>query len=268
VSKIAIARRFIRHYFTAKTKFGVHSPFVYDFVESILEDSRRYYAFDEIERLRKHIFKSRTILEVTDFGAGSHIHAPKRRRISAIARHSNTTPLFCRILFKMIEKYKPKTILELGTSLGLATLYMRFAALNSRVITVEGCPVIAQKAAQHFQLLGVENIEIINNRFDEVLPILLKELQQLDFAFVDGNHQEAATIQYFETCLPYLHEKSILVFDDIHWSEGMENAWHRIQQHPSVTRTIDLFFFGIVFLDTTPKTKELFRLMPSAWRPF
>ena len=268
MSKTAIAKKFIRHYWSAKTRYGIHSPFVYDFVESVLEDTRLYYAFEEIEALRRMMLKNYTQIEVTDFGAGSHIHPPKRRRISDIARHSNTKPFFCRILFRMIQKYKPKTILELGTSFGLATLYMRFAALNSRIITVEGCPVIAHKAKQHFELLGVHDIEIVNSTFDQVLPSVLQELKQVDFAFIDGNHQEAATIQYFEQCLSYTNAASVLVFDDIHWSDGMERAWQTIQQHPKVTRTIDLFFFGVVFFDATSSEKTHFQLIPSAWRPF
>jgi hypothetical protein len=38
-----------------------------------------------------------------------------------------------------------------------------------------------------------------------------------------------------------------MVFDDIHWSEGMERAWEEIKRDPAVTLTIDIFFVGLVF---------------------
>jgi hypothetical protein len=44
-----------------------------------------------------------------------------------------------------------------------------------------------------------------------------------------------------------VEDHSILVFDDIHWSEEMEQAWNEISGHKAVTLSIDLFFIGIVF---------------------
>ena len=95
--------------------------------------------------------------------------------------------------------------------------------------------------------MGRKNIELQQGNFNEILSPFIASTAPLDFVFVDGNHKYEPTIQYFNTLLPKLHEQSILVFDDIHWSKEMEQAWLEIQGHPSVTLTIDLFFIGLVF---------------------
>ena len=87
----------------------------------------------------------------------------------------------------------------------------------------------------------------------------LKKIKQLDFIFIDGNHQKEATISYFKKCLNYSNDKSIIVFDDIYWSKGMEDAWDYIKQHNRTTVTIDFFFLGVVFINNE-LSKEHFKI--------
>ncbi|MEM8526722.1 MAG: class I SAM-dependent methyltransferase [Bacteroidota bacterium] len=266
MSKIAMLQSYLRYYFKAKNYRKVQSPFVAEFAKEVLEDRRDFYAFDEVEALRRLLLRDRNTIQVTDFGAGSQVHKSNERQIKKMAKHSITSPTFCRFLFRIINLYKPQQILELGTSLGVATLYQSFAALNSQITTIEGCPNIAARAQQHFDLLGVDNINSVVGQFAKVLPNTLKKMKKVDFAFLDGNHQKEATLDYFEQCLAYAHEGSVFVFDDIHWSEGMEDAWETIKAHPKVKVSIDLFFFGIIFFKKEQQRKH-FTLIPSRWKP-
>ncbi|NJY64179.1 class I SAM-dependent methyltransferase [Salinimicrobium sp. CDJ15-81-2] len=68
-----------------------------------------------------------------------------------------------------------------------------------------------------------------------------------DLLYIDGNHQKEATLTYFEKLLPTIHNNSVMIFDDIHWSKGMEEAWEEIKAHPEVRVTIDTFQWGLVF---------------------
>ncbi|MEZ4932601.1 MAG: class I SAM-dependent methyltransferase [Saprospiraceae bacterium] len=260
--------RFIKFYFRAKTKYDVHSPFVYEFTEQVLEDERWYYAFDEIEAVRRYMLKDRRTIPIHDMGAGSQVENKKERTIASIAKHSANQPFVCQMLFKIVNLYKPKTMLELGTSLGISTNYQAAASLNGRLVTIEGCPNTAHLAAGNFKLMKAENVSLLEGSFDERLPDAFAELGDLDYVFVDGNHRKEPTIRYFEKCLEHAHEKSIFVFDDIHWSEGMEAAWEAIRRHPKVTLTIDLFFFGVVFFRKEQQTKEHFSLVPWVWKPW
>ena len=68
-----------------------------------------------------------------------------------------------------------------------------------------------------------------------------------DLVYFDGNHQKQATLDYFEKLLPKVHNDTVFIFDDIHWSREMEEAWEEIKQHPAVKVTVDTFFWGFVF---------------------
>ena len=101
---------------------------------------------------------------------------------------------------------------------------------------------------QNFKKLNAKNTSITLGDFNNTLESKLEEIKTLDLAFIDGNHQEKPTIDYFEKCLKYANNDTIFIFDDVHWSEGMENAWNYIKTHQKTTLTIDLFFVGVVFL--------------------
>ena len=144
--------------------------------------------------------------------------------------------------------YKPINILELGTSLGISTSYLAKADDNVQVFTFEGCRETSKIAQDNFNKQNITNASVILGNFNITLAEKLKEIKTIDLAFIDGNHQEQPTIIYFEQCLEYANNNTIFVFDDIHWSKGMENAWSYIKAHPKTTLTIDLFFVGIVFI--------------------
>lgn len=260
--------RFLRYYFRAHTWYRIHSPFAYDFAEVVLEDDRWYYAFSTIETRREHLLRNRTRLELTDFGAGSRLRRKKNTTVAALARHSACRPEVGRWLFRMVNHFKPATMLELGTSLGISTAYQAAAAPNARFISIEGDPGLANLAKENLRLLGIPNVDIRQGRFEEQLPKALGEMEKLDYLFVDGNHRKAPTLDYFHKCLPHAHSGSVFVFDDIHWSSEMEEAWEQIKAHPGVSLSIDLFFIGVVFFREEKIVKEHFTLIPWSWKPW
>ena len=266
IQKIQLVKRFLSFFFRAKTKYMVHSPFVYNLLEIILDDDRNYYTFAEVEGIRERMLQNRNVIHITDLGAGSTITNSNERSIHHIAKYSLSPPWQCKILFKIINYLKPKTLLELGTSLGISALYQSGTSNDLTLITLEGCPEISKIAQQNFRLLKRKNIDLRTGPFSETLPRALADLKKLDYAFIDGHHTKSATIAYFEMVLPYLHENSVLIFDDIHWSSEMEEAWAQIKNHPSVNLSIDLFFFGMVFFRKEQKEKEHFSLVPSKWK--
>ena len=268
IKKYYILIRFLRFWWAAQTKYDVHSPFVFEFVEKVLENKQWYYAFSEIEPIRSRILKNKTAINVTDFGAGSHLLKDNKRKISDIAKTSLTPSDRCRLLFRLVEFWQPKTLLEFGTSLGIATLYQAAPRPKSKFITLEGCPNIATVARENFKLFGLADIDCLVGEFEQTLPQAIQQLGNLDYVFFDGNHQKEATIRYFERCLPFATENSLFVFDDIYWSEGMAEAWEKIKKNPKVRLTIDLFFFGLVFFRNEQHAVEHLKLVPAFWKPW
>ena len=167
---------------------------------------------------------------------------------------------YARLLYRMVSYYKPKTILELGTSFGITSAYLASGNADAVLYTCEGAASIASIAKQNFSKLDLQNILVTEGDFANTLTPLFLKAPIIDFAFIDGNHRKQPTLEYFLKLLGSSSPNSILVFDDIHWSKEMEEAWLEIKQHPSVTVTIDLFFIAIVLINPAFKNKQHFTI--------
>lgn len=261
-STVQLAKKFLHYYFTAHNGkgHGIHSPFVFDFIIHVLNDKKKYPVYSKIESVRKKLLKENTTIEVEDFGAGSAVLPFKNRKISDIANSSLKKKKFAQLLFRIANYYHSKTIVELGTSFGISTSYLASANAASKVFTFEGAKNIAKIATGNFENLGLKNIELLEGSFQKTLPLLNRKIENVDLLFIDGNHRKDPTLEYFNFFLKKSNNDSIFIFDDIHWSRPMEEAWKLIQENDSVTLTIDLFFIGIVFFSSDFKVKQHFTI--------
>jgi predicted O-methyltransferase YrrM len=223
---------------------------VYNLVDQVFKNKKDSLAFQEIAKLRQKLLLKSQVIEITDFGSGANHKQYSHRfeRVASIVRNSSISDRYGRLLFRLVEYFKPQIIVEIGTSVGLSTLYMALSNPDAKVYTVEGCATKSEQAAINFNAMQISNIEQHIGRFDLVLPDLVKQTGKLDFAFIDGNHTYEATIENFKTLLAIANNDTVFVFDDIHWSAGMQKAWNEICDHNGVTGSIDLYRFGIVFL--------------------
>jgi len=261
-SALKLAQKYIRYYLQASNGkgHGIHSPFVFDFITNVLNDKRNFYAYSQIENLRQELLTDNNIINVEDFGAGSSNAKTNQRKICDIAKHAAKNKKLGQLLFRITNYYQPKNMIELGTSLGISSAYLASANINSKLITIEGSPKIAEIAKRNMQYLGLNNIQSITGNFDWKLPDVLRNTSSVDLAFIDGNHRKEPTVNYFIQLLERASDQSIFIFDDIHWSKEMEEAWEHIKQSPQVTLTIDLFFIGLVFFRKDFKAKQDFIL--------
>ncbi len=259
-SPVQLAFKYINYYLRASNGkgHGIHSPFVFEFVTEVLNDNRQFYAYEQIEQLRSDLLLDKRQLTIEDFGAGSRTGLTKQRFVKDIARSSLKPKKFSQLLFRMVDHYQPKTILELGTSLGITSSYLATAKLDAQVITMEGSNAVANIARENFCKLELKNIGVVEGNFDETLSLAISGLPAIDLAFLDGNHRYQPTINYFNEVLKKSHEYTIIILDDVHWSQEMEQAWEEVKQHPAVTMSIDLFFIGIVLLRNEFKVKQDF----------
>jgi predicted O-methyltransferase YrrM len=261
-SPFRIAQKYLHYYITAANGkgHGIHSPFVYDFVRNVLMDRKAYPAYREAEQLRRLLLRDQTVLEVEDLGAGSVAGTRRQRSVASIARSAAKRKKWAQLLFRVVRHYSALNIVELGTSLGISTSYMALAGLHARIITCEGSRSVAQVARRNFEALKLQNVQLAEGNFDETLDDVLAQLPQVDLAFIDGNHRLEPTMRYFSSIIGKTNPASVIILDDIHWSEEMEKAWAMVQQHPAVKLTIDLFFFGLVFFNEDIKVKQHFTI--------
>ncbi len=257
-----------RYAWAADTIYDVHAPRAFGFLGEVIEDQRHFHAFDAIEVLRKRYLASDELLELHDAGAGSQVQAAKRRTLSDVVRNSATSARFGRYLFKCVDYCGARRVLELGSNLGIGACYLA-AALppDGRLITIDADARLAAFAKTSLgEVAPHAKVEVRIDTFAQALPQALVDLGGVDLAFIDGHHAEAATIAYFDQIRPYCHERSILIFDDVHWSEGMERAWAHIKVQPGVSLSIDLYRWGIIFLDAGVLVPQHLTIVPWRWK--
>lgn len=234
--------------------------------DSLDEDGQR--GSIEVEQLRARLGNDETLIEVTDYGAGSPSEARTAaqmsegvvhvRPVSSIVRAAKP-PFWARWMYALVRECRPRVTLEMGTSLGISTLYHAFAHAHNGVggihVTLEGAETIAELAAKHVAELGfTDHVEIVRGRFSDTLPTLLERLRPLSYVFVDGHHDRSATIEYWELIAPNLDDPAWVVFDDISWSTGMAQAWSEIRSDPRIRATVDLGSMGVAIVGTGPST--------------
>lgn len=244
MDKLFAAGNYLKYQLCAKNAHDIHSPFVFDLLNNVIRDNTPYYGFDLIDSLYSSQLLDHRKIEVTDYGTGNH---KRQERVSDIAIKAVKPKKFSRLLFRLVNRFSTKNILEIGTSLGITTLYLSLPDRNNRIVTLEGSPEIASIAKDNFNLMKRSNVEIIVGEFDKSLPKAISKFKQLDLVFFDGNHRKIPTLSYFEKCLTLSTENSIFIFDDIYWNREMKNAWSEIKKNSAVTLSIDLFQFGIIF---------------------
>ncbi len=259
---------FLKFYSSATTKYRIHSPFVFDLIQEVVEDDRDFYSFRILKRLREDLADNKSVLEVTDLGAGSHTTKSNIRSIASISKSAVSPVKQCEMMFRLVQYFKPATMLEFGTSLGLNSLYQSTGYTNGQLITMEGSPEIAQFANSLFKKMDARNIVLRQGNFDTILPEVLTSVKQLDYVFFDGNHRKAPTLAYFEQCVLLATNDSVFVFDDIYWSAGMREAWETIKKDKRVTLTVDLYFMGLVFFRKEQKKQEHYKIVPAWAKPW
>ena len=251
--------KYLQYFFSASNGkgHGIHSPFVFEFVEQVLLPSYKNKAvFNKIENIRRaYQSEKNRFVQVEDLGAGSFSKSGSSRTIAQIENGASKHPKFARLLHRMVEYYEVASVLELGTSLGLTTRYLATAREDVKVQTIEGATAIADFSRKAFEQERLANISILVGDFDSKLPEALLNMRGKKLFFFDGNHQYQPTLHYFEEVVKSCGEEDVLVFDDIHWSKEMENAWEEIKKNERVSCSVDLFFIGIVFLRKEFKEK-------------
>ncbi len=267
-SRYRLAQKYLHYYLTAANGkgHGIHSPFAFDFVLKVLNDRHAYPDYAAIESLRRRLRGDEAKLEIEDMGAGSAWKAPRQRSVGDITRYAAKPARLGQLLYRIARYYRPARVVELGTSLGFSTAYLAAGAAHGgggadfgvgRVWSIEGSGQVAAAAERNLHSLGLE-AQVVTGNFDIVLPGLLQEIGVVDLAFVDGNHRRDPTLSYFNQLMTFAGRPAILIFDDIHWSPEMEEAWAVIKNDPRVYLTIDLFFIGLVFLREEFKVKQDF----------
>lgn len=262
-------KELVKYYLRADTIYNIHSPLVYNFTEHIFEKDVDKNSVRCIEKIRKQCLKDKNSFTIFDHGAGSTTKYKNQIQSSpnSIIKSAVSPQKKCKLLYLIAQFFNPDKVLELGTSLGISTLYLSHAVPESEIYTIEGDDTIANFASRHFNLCRASNITLFRAKIDDVLTPLLNDHPNINLVYIDANHSYEATLKYFQEIIKALKRDMVLIFDDIYWSEGMKQAWEEIKKDKRVSITIDLYQLGIIII-RPGLSKQNFTLIDYKLKPF
>lgn len=233
---------YIKYRWNAKGRHGIHSPFVYDFVDNCLRIKLEAEDKSTLNDLFGRLKNSTQEIEIQDFGAGSKKLGSKRK-VSEIFKMSSSKGKYGELLYRLSKHYQPKEILEFGTSLGVGSTYLALGSDKSIITTVEACKNTRSVALENLKAL--DSVESRLATFVDYLAELPKE-KQFDMIFIDGHHDGEALIRYLNQLQEHAHDETLFILDDIRWSDSMKAAWDQISNDSRFHLSMELFRIGIV----------------------
>lgn len=241
-------KSYLNHWLHTVDEHSIHSPFFFDFYEKVILNKNKIKGFDELEVVRKKLLESTLEIELEDLGARSTHFKNEKRSLSKVAQTSSNPQPLCELQYRLVNYIMASSILELGTSVGLTTLYLA-KQKNAHVITFEGNKALINIARTHFEFFESKNIHLVEGNLNTTLADYLQNPAKIDYALMDANHRYEPTIRYFNLLSKRMAEKGIIVLDDIYYSEEMAKAWKELRNHTLIYGSVDLFRFGILFFD-------------------
>ncbi|MFN9952836.1 MAG: hypothetical protein ACK55I_07030, partial [bacterium] len=77
--------------------------------------------------------RSKEKIQIRDFGAGFSGRRFMEQSVGFVTQRSAKQPRYARVLFRLVKHLQVKSVLELGTSVGISSLYM--SAAGAKVVT-------------------------------------------------------------------------------------------------------------------------------------
>lgn len=251
-------RKYIKHlFYLGKRKgHGIHSPYLFDFVNKVVFNGAGIKVPGELVETHRKLKKDQGMIPVTGPGAASRVDTSSERSVASFVRGSSVTEKYGALLYRIVHWFKPDVILELGTGLGLSTLYLASGYPDVSLYSIEGNEYRASFARQLISDSKPGSIRVYCGEMDEKLEELLPMVGGRFVAFMDGNHRREATLNYARKLIEhaggqageYGGEEAVLIVDDIYWSKEMNQAWKEIISWPEVKVSVDLFQVGILLL--------------------
>ncbi|HLU90148.1 MAG TPA: class I SAM-dependent methyltransferase [Cyclobacteriaceae bacterium] len=240
--------QYLKYFLKKEDKHSLHSPFVYGLYTGLTKYlSENISSFPVIEQMRQELLKDQTIVSINDLGAGSRYFSSPSRKISDVAKYSSSSRKHS-LLYQYFCSLTPaQTVVELGTGLGLNSCYLA-EATKGKLFTFEGAEALLERTKENLKVY--DNIEVVAGDITETLPGFLENEPKIDFAMLDANHTYEHTISYYRQLKAHIHETSVLIIGDIHWSEGMNRAWKEIIKAENIRLSLDFYECGVLLFKT------------------
>lgn len=249
---------YLNYYFSASTKYQVHSPFVFEFLSDVFEDDRFYHFMGVIENYRRNLL-----------GIGDKLTINQETKtINQLTKNYAIQPKVGEILFKTVHKYKPATLLEIGNSLGIAALYQATPNSAATLLTITSNNTICDTTKKYLQRLGTKNIQLLSGNITDNLPTALRQLNTVEHLFFNGFWGKTATLSYFEACLAQMPLNAVFIFRAPYASKESQAFWERVKKHEKVRLSIDIYDLGFLFFRSEQKEVAHYQIIESWKKPW
>lgn len=226
--------------------FGVHSPFVFNLITKVIEERRPYYRFYDIELERRKLLYREQQLTYPDRQKKNKL---RTGTVSDIVGREAISKKHGALLFRLTNYFKSKYILQLGPNMGISTLYLTSYAPDVTCIALENVPPFAIIAEELFKKQARHPIDLRIGDYKDLLPLALKDLPRLDFAFFNTLYEQHNNLYLFEEAVKYINTDTVFVFEGIRANVQMKSFWREVCGHPAVTVTVDLYSLGVIFFN-------------------
>lgn len=214
-STLCRAYRFFRHH----GGYGVHSPYAYHLITQVIGERRGYYAYDDIELVRKQLAQQ-----------GEW--------------HRDLTAKEGKLLFRLANFIGARQIVQLGATDGLAALYLTYHSREAQCVVVEPEPERARNASKVYERWGRGAIELREG--DYIKQMALLKIDKIDLFVVDPANSTSDVMVATEIALSRFHDQTLLVVEHLRDNMRSMTYWEWLIKRSEPTVTIDLCTIGIV----------------------
>ncbi|MDH6535525.1 SAM-dependent methyltransferase [Parabacteroides sp. 52] len=225
---------------------GVHSPFVFNLITKVINDRCSFYCFQEIENVRKHLLQKNTLITYPD---RRHKNKSRQASLAAVVKREAIQPKRGALLFRLTNYFKAEKILQIGPSMGISTLYLSAYAPGLTCVSLERVAELAMISGEVYKQAARTAIDLQVGSYRQLLPGILQKMGKVDFVFFNGRIEQECLFDLVTACLPYTHENSVFVVEDINRNKEMRTSWKKICSLPEVSVSLDLFSLGIVLFN-------------------
>ncbi|MDR0542638.1 MAG: hypothetical protein LBH19_10595 [Dysgonamonadaceae bacterium] len=215
--------------------FGVHSPFVYNLITKVIEEKSAYYALEEIENFRRQLLKDNDL--------------------SLITARETQSAAYGALLFRMVNFFKCRNVIEIGSSTGVMGLYLAMASrTRCQCRLLDERQGLAQCIRQFARTHHLSKLQYMEGDYRENIPSLYAELSGADLLFINQLPETMTGSGLMDLCRPLIGRQSILILDGINRSKEMHKIWESLKRDPQSRVMVDLYALGIAFFnDKLPK---------------
>ena len=229
----------------SSNQHGIHSPFVYDLITKCFYDKTPFSAYHNLKALRNKLIYNQDLVKIKHYSEASKVFQSNHQKISTIVKCEGSSYKKQKQLYRITNYFKPKNVLELGTSLGLGSAAMAIDSNNSIITTIEVNKNISAIAKKVFKSYQLKNIQIDTSSFKDFFK--KSNYENLDLVYLDGTCDKESTIENFNSLLKHSHNESVFIINNIYWSKEMTEAWNIIKKQKEITVSIDTFYWGFLF---------------------